>query len=346
VEPLAIASLLEMAGIALYVYSLGIFARPVAQVVIAGVDNSYTWFVKLAYFWLVATGAMVLGGDIYRLLTGEAPAHPYVGAYRHSITVGFISTLMMGVAYRVLPIFSGTQLHSVRAMRVSFWFLAIGNLFRVGWQLGTLSGATVAFAGAGLSGYLELTAMAIFGWNIIKTLREKEDAFLQDHCVRPTTRVADILDAYPQARAALIDAGLSQLANMKPPRFVSLEFAAQRHGVDPQQVADKLNAVIHPGVHEETPPAEAPATAETPPAQDDSFLKDHQIRLSTRIADILDTYPETRSVLVEAGFSHLANVPKPPEFVTIEFAAQQHSLDAQQLIDKLNETIKKEETVA
>ncbi|MCL5102607.1 MAG: hypothetical protein M1133_00640, partial [Armatimonadetes bacterium] len=164
VQPFAMSAALELAGAALFVYALGVFAKPVAAVEIDGVDNSYTRFVRLGYFWLLVTGLLVLGGDIYQLLTGNPPPHAYVGAYRHAITVGFISTLMMGVAYRVLPIFNGTQLYSARAMRISFWFLAIGNLFRVGWQLGTLSGATVAFAGAGLSGYLELTAMAIFSW--------------------------------------------------------------------------------------------------------------------------------------------------------------------------------------
>ncbi|MCL5105050.1 MAG: NnrS family protein [Armatimonadetes bacterium] len=246
VEPFAMSAALELAGAALFVYSLGVFTKPVAAVEIEGVDNSYTRFVRLGYFWLLITGIMVLGGDIYQLLTGNLPPHAYIGAYRHAITVGFISTLMMGVAYRVLPIFNGTQLYSSRAMRISFWFLAIGNLFRVGWQLGTLSGSTVAFAGAGLSGYLELTAMVIFSWNIVKTLRETQDTFLEDHVVTPATHVADILDIYPQARSVLIDAGFSHMAAIpRPPRFVTLEFAANRHGVDPEEIAEKLNRIIH-----------------------------------------------------------------------------------------------------
>jgi uncharacterized protein involved in response to NO len=246
VQPFVVSSALELAGAALYIYALGVFTKPVATVEIAGVDDSYTRFVRLGYFWLLVTGLMVLGGDIYQLLTGNQPPHPYVGAYRHAITVGFISTVMMGVAYRVLPIFNGTQLFSARAMRVSFWLLAIGNLFRVGWQLGTLSGNTIAFVGTGLSGYLELTAMVIFSWNIVMTLRGAQDAFAEDHMVRPSTRVADILDLYPEARAVLIEAGFSHMAAIaKPPRFVTLEFAANRHGVDPVQVAEKLNSVIH-----------------------------------------------------------------------------------------------------
>jgi uncharacterized protein involved in response to NO len=341
-QPLIIAAALELLAVVLYIHALGILTRPVVKVQISGVDDAYEWFVRLAYPWLLVTVVMILLGDLYQLLTGSAPPHPYIGAYRHAVTVGFISTLMMGVAYRILPIFSGTQLHSPRAMRISFWFLAIGNLFRVGWQLGTLSGSPIAFAGTGLSGYLELTAMIMFGWNIIKTLKEKEDEFLEDQCVRPTTRVADILDLYPETRETLIEAGLSQLGKVKPPRFVTLEFAARRHGVDPQEVADKLNATIHPGVHE-GPPATPP---EPPPTADDSFRQDHQVRLTTPIAHILDLYPQARAILVEAGFAHLKDIPKPPDFVTIEFAAQQHGLDAQQLMDKLNEAIQKEEVKA
>jgi uncharacterized protein involved in response to NO len=246
VSPLAISSTFELAGILLFVNSLGVFAKPVTTVAIQGVDNAYTWFVRLGYFWLVVTGLMILGGDLYQLLTGHLAAHQYVGAYRHAVTVGFISTVMIGVAYRVLPIFNGTELYSPKAMRVSFWLLAIGNLFRVGWQLGTLTGSVVAYAGTGVSGYLELTAMGIFAWNIVKTLREQEDTFLQDHEIKSSTRVADILDLYPETRLALIEAGFSHMASIpRPPRFVTLGFAAKKHGLDPELVATKLNEIIH-----------------------------------------------------------------------------------------------------
>ncbi|MCL5102608.1 MAG: DUF1858 domain-containing protein, partial [Armatimonadetes bacterium] len=60
------------------------------------------------------------------------------------------------------------------------------------------------------------------------------------------TRVADILDLYPQARRVLIDAGFSHMAAIpRPPRFVTLGFAANRHGVDPEEIAEKLNKLIH-----------------------------------------------------------------------------------------------------
>lgn len=246
IGPLAISSALELAGIVLFVHSLGVFAKPVTTVAIQGVDNAYTWFVRLGYTWLVVTGVMILGGDLYQLLTGHIASHQYIGAYRHAVTVGFISTVMIGVAYRVLPILNGTELFSPRAMRVSFWFLAIGNLFRVGWQLGTLTGSVIAYAGMGISGYLELTAMGIFAWNIVKTLREQEDTFLQDHWIKPTTRVADILDLYPETRLALIEAGFAHMASIpRPPRFVTLDFAAKRHGLDPELVAAKLNDILH-----------------------------------------------------------------------------------------------------
>ncbi|MDO8588436.1 MAG: NnrS family protein [Armatimonadota bacterium] len=244
--PLAMSSAFELAGILLFIRSLGVFAKPVTSVAIQGVDNAYTWFVKLGYVWLAITGLLIFAGDVYQSLTGTAPAHAYVGAYRHAVTVGFISTLMIGVAYRVLPIFNGTELYSARAMRASFWLLAVGNLFRVGWQLGTLSGSPVAYAGTGISGYLELTAMGIFAWNIVKTLRDREDVFLQDHIIRPSTRVADLLDLYPETRLALIEAGFSHLAAIpRPPRFVTLGFASKRHGLDPDVVAAKLNQIIH-----------------------------------------------------------------------------------------------------
>jgi len=237
---------MEMAAAVLFVWSLGIFARPVTRVDIQGVDPAFGWFIKLGYGWFLVSVAMILGGDIYQSLAAHPPAHAFVGAYRHALTVGFISTIMLGVAYRILPVFNGTELYSPKAMRASFYLIAVGNAMRVIFQSATMTGIKAFYIPMGASGWLELTALALFSWNIWKSIKdEAEDAFLVDHIVRPETKVADIIELYPELRLALIECGLSHLASIpRPPRFVSLGFAARRHGLDPAQVAATLNEYI------------------------------------------------------------------------------------------------------
>lgn len=237
----------ELAGVLLFVYALGVFAKPASSVEIAGVDNAYTWFIRLGYAWLVATAFMVLGAGVYQAVTGNAPAHAYVGAYRHAITVGFITTMMLGVAYRVLPIFNGVDLDSPRAIRASFALIAIGNALRVGGQLATMTNIKPFYAVMGISGYLELTSLAIFSVVMWKVMADVTDPFLVDRVVRADTKVANIMDAYPDIRQVLVSAGLTHLAHLpRVPGFVTVGIAAKRHGLDVDNLVATLNQTICP----------------------------------------------------------------------------------------------------
>ncbi|MBI2876350.1 MAG: NnrS family protein [Candidatus Tectomicrobia bacterium] len=242
-----LSSLLEGIGIVLVVRSLGIFTRPVVQLVIPGVDQAFGWFIKAGYGWLLIAGLMVLGGDLYALVSGELLPHAYVGSYRHAITVGFITSLILGVAYRILPIFNGTELYRPGLMRLSFYLLLLGNTLRVVFQAGTLVWGHWPYLLVGVSGYLELSALALFGWNIFQTLREASgEDFLKDRAVSGGTRVADLLDACPEVRSLLVRLGLEGLRaeGHRVPRFITLDFAARRHGLDPEGIVGAINGYL------------------------------------------------------------------------------------------------------
>ncbi len=166
-EMQSLGSLLICGAAALYLAEINPFASS-ARNSTASSDHLGTW-AKVAFFWLIASGAMMLSADVYELMTGMAAPHAWVGAYRHAVTVGFITTLAVGIALRTAPLFHGTTLHSQKLVTVTFWLLVIGNLSRVVFQIFTLTKHPVAYAVAGMSGYLELSALLFFGWNIYKT---------------------------------------------------------------------------------------------------------------------------------------------------------------------------------
>jgi hypothetical protein len=86
----------------------------------------------------------------------------------------------------------------------------------------------------------------MFAINIAMTLRTKAENFTRDAVVKLTTRITELLEIYPDLRPVLIHGGLSGLATMRhnPPRFVTIEFAARRHNLDPQPLIKILNDEI------------------------------------------------------------------------------------------------------
>jgi hypothetical protein len=241
------SGLLTTAGAGLYFAALCIFEPALMPAKTRGVDASFPWFVRLAYFWFAVAVAMVLGGDLYAAATGLAPVHIYTGAWRHAVTVGFITTLMVGLGYRLLPLFAGTDLWRPSWMRASFWLLAIGNAMRVGFQLATASGERWAFLLMGMSGVLELAALTLFGISIAKTLGRRPVLLVMPEQISPRTHVRWLLDNFPEARAEMIRAGLRHLAAAPVvPYFVTLAQAAAVHGLDVEPVVERLRVVLRP----------------------------------------------------------------------------------------------------
>ena len=103
-----------------------------------------------------------------------------------------------------------------------------------------------AFAWAGVGGMLVLVAMTVAAWNLGMTLLASAEPFTLRTLVKPNTRVTEILEVRPELRPVLIEGGLSGLATMthNPPRFVTVEFAARRHKIDPAPLIEALNKEI------------------------------------------------------------------------------------------------------
>ena len=237
VEQLAwAASVLEAMAIVLFVWALGVFARRRTKIEIKGVDNTFAWFVYLGYAWLLIAAATPFHADLFRLSASA----------RHTMAIGFVTPLIFGVSYRVLPIFNGVNLWSTRLMRVSFWHLAAGSTLAFSMALNNVFGTTWSYAWTGIAGFSVFAALVMFAVNIGMTLRTRAEKFTRESIVKLTTRVTELLEIQPEIRSVLIHGGLGGLAAMShdPPRFVTIEFAARRHGIDPQPLINLLNEEI------------------------------------------------------------------------------------------------------
>ncbi len=251
---LFISYLLEFHGAIFFVTGLKIFTRPRAKLRIEGVDNAYMWFIKLAYFWFLFSFAMIFLGAYYQIKSLNEIPHFYIGAYRHALTVGFITTMIMGVAYRILPVFNGTSLYSNKIMRATFFLILFGNIARVGFQLGTGFFGKGAFLLMGISGYIEFAALALFSYNIWKTLNFHEPVVsagtiggtdAAETGITENSKVSEILLQHPELREMFVELGFKKLSNPNfvrfIPKFVTLSQACKVEGVDLNKAVEVLN---------------------------------------------------------------------------------------------------------
>ncbi len=118
-------------------------------------DRTATRFTRLALIYLVAGGILgaAVGGP-----SGFSPR--FVAATIWFTVVGFIVMMLCGVAYHLVPRFSGVAVRSESAARWQYWGLsvaapALGAAYFVG-----------AVKAAGLAHLLEAAALSLFAWNL------------------------------------------------------------------------------------------------------------------------------------------------------------------------------------
>jgi hypothetical protein len=127
-------------------------------------DSYVIAFIRSSLVWLA------LGVTLGLWLVFDPQAIVYRAAHMHANLLGFVSMMIFGVAYHVIPRFSGRPLFSARSARIHVWLANIGLagmvsgfMLRV-WQAG--AGSLVLRAGAIASAL----GVAFFITNIWKTV--------------------------------------------------------------------------------------------------------------------------------------------------------------------------------
>src|SRR5262249_9660416 len=143
-------------------------------------------------------------------------SHAYYGAVRHAVTVGFVSLMIVGVAAKVVPTLNGLDVRALPGLWLPFVLLHARCAPRVRAQTLTAV-AAASFPVAGVSGLLEVTALALWGahlWRIMAGLVRVAPVdsaageatwLLPGSPVLESNRVGEVLDVYPE----LLDTFLS-----------------------------------------------------------------------------------------------------------------------------------------
>jgi hypothetical protein len=205
-------------------------------------------YVPLAFFWLLASLALLAGGYVYQATSGAPLPHEFVGAVRHALTVGFMTTLILGVGQRLVPVLEHTVLAWPRLVTPILALIGLGNLLRVSTELAALR--TTAFFGVmPLSAVCEWTALLLFAVNMVGTMGRRRQRLVGGRATR-TTSAAAVLETRPWLEDRLIAAGYGYLARTRSvPPELSLGSLAESEG----RTADELVALVNSALAE--PPA-------------------------------------------------------------------------------------------
>ena len=230
-------------------------------------------YLRVAYVWLFISLAMLVLLPVYqfgilvRFAPGSAAAsigfsHAYYGAIRHAVTVGFVSLMIMGVSAKVAPTLAGIDVYKLNKLWLPLVLLNIGCALRVSTQILTDYTAAV-FPISGMSGLLELTALAIWGiplWWLMSRRVEisgchQAPILIQLGLGHSTTAitgdelVADVLNRHPELLKTFVSFGFTPLKNplmrATVARITTVRRAAATLGVDLERLLVSLNAVAH-----------------------------------------------------------------------------------------------------
>jgi hypothetical protein len=123
-------------------------------------------FIKSSVAWLMASVVFGLAMAIY------PPWVVHRAMHAHMMLLGFVSMIICGVAYQVVPRITGRQLPSLKAAGAHWWFANIGLVVMVAgfWlrDLGTAWGTPILATG----GVLSSVGLTIFSWLVWTTMAE------------------------------------------------------------------------------------------------------------------------------------------------------------------------------
>jgi cbb3-type cytochrome oxidase subunit 1 len=129
-----------------------------------------TWFVRA---FVKSSIVWLLTGVVFGLAMAMYP--PWVvhrAMHAHMMLLGFVTMFLCGVAYHVVPRFTGRQLRSPWAAGVHWWFANAGlAVMIVGFWLRD-TGSAVGTPMLATGGVLSSVGLTIFAWLVWTTITE------------------------------------------------------------------------------------------------------------------------------------------------------------------------------
>jgi len=299
---------------------------------------------SLAYFFLAAVLGIWMGGN--------TPGWVRF-AHVHFNLLGFMSMMIYGVGYFILPRFNGRTLHWPSWVPVHFYVANLGLIGMVATASERPSNGFVIFS------ILSVISAGMFAVNLGATMLlppkpvEEEDEG-KAHAppaappppppppaapaIGPEMRVGEILTRWPQTVEVFVGHGFSSLSNPEHREQVkqipiTLRMACERHNVDLDYMVAELNGAVAPAPAKPAPAAKAVPGKGPGKAK---LSRGEPIGADHILGDILSAYPETEKVFRkyygEGCFSCPGQATE-----SVQQSAMMHNVSAKQLLSELNQ---------
>jgi hypothetical protein len=131
----AVGAWLELASLATLLWALRLYHPPARQSNMPSVTNpTWRWF-RMAYGWLLVGAALLALLATRQALGQGAVAVAELSAARHAVTQGFLLPLIVGMAGRILPVFSADMVRRPRLLEAMVDVQLVAALLRVSAEL-------------------------------------------------------------------------------------------------------------------------------------------------------------------------------------------------------------------
>ncbi len=258
----------------------------------------------------------------------------------HLNLLGFLTMMVAGVAYHVLPRFSARTLPWPGGMKIQFLLQNAGLLGMVtvqalgGWRGGVNQVAFVFFA------LLAGASLAIMFYNLYFVLSPTEEGPPPTK-ITGDMKVGPTIDQFPKALDIFIASGFQSLANETArktfARVISIDKACEKHGVSSVEFLAKLNQAIFAKGAPSAPPSDSGEAA----SSGQEIQRGEMCEGGTRVGSLITTYITTKAVFEkhygESCFSCPGQV-----FETVAQTASMHNIDLNLILGEINSAIQSE----
>lgn len=278
----------------------------------------------------------------------------------HLNLFGFMTMMVFGVAYHILPRFMGKMVKNAGLIPLHFYFVNIGL---IGMMLSYLGGgymeqssltATYLF---GVFSIISFVGIIFFALNIIpvmmltrvkpvsqvpgvKTETTKPVAPVKNELIiTGEMKIGEILEKKPETLKAFIQAGFKGFENPEKRKAFGdklvLKTACQIRSIDLNDLLAKLNGPI-------SDDASSVAEVQLPvkPAKELSIKRGDLITLDTPVGDMVQVYPETKIVLENNYGGECFSCPG-MAVETIKETANMHNKKPGDVLGQINSIVKK-----
>lgn len=256
----------------------------------------------------------------------------------HFNLLGFLTMMVAGVAFHVLPRFNARPVPWPQGVKYQFYLQNIGlvGMAAVHASGGAWKGGQslfILFAG------LAAVAIAFMFYNLYFVLTPQKE--LQKPIrITGDMKVAAVLEMFPESLPIFLQSGFSALTNPVArstfARVVTIDQASEKHGVDKAEFVRKLNAEVFAKPGAATSPPPEPGTEASPEGK--VIAKGEACRPDTLVGSLIKVYPSTKAIFEkhygEGCFSCPGQI-----FETVEQTARMHNVDPNLILGEINEAI-------